>query len=496
MKSLKKLMIIGGLLAFIVLLQSCIKDIGNYDYESINEISIGGIDSVYIITRNDTLKINPTVTYSKDLKGDTSNYEYSWLEIRMIGFNSSYPTLISNDINLNKKITSGERSYEYSFRVKDKRTGVWKEQYFVLTVTNDIYEGWFVLSEVPNENSRLDMLSYKHQTNDYVFLKDVLAIKNPNFILEGLPNFLNVTTYNYISFGTNKLANILHTNNLTSKPIPDFPQAFVTNKNEAIGDDVRYYGDVSQSLLWNNGKVFANQSGGNSSSTFVEITKYSNNVGFRASPFISYLDGFDDILFNEDKKELVWYAGNGASSCIRIDNEEIQEKVRGKELLYMKKTPYNQDNTFAVLKDILTNKVFLMLFTRSKLIYFQEILNTDIVNAKHFEVSDEFGYLYYCIGNKLYAYDFNTFVNKEMADYGQKKISMLKFNKISFVGISKTPRYEEINRSLCVGTYLEGDLENSGTLDIYQVTPALGQLVKKESYTGFGKLKDITYRAR
>lgn len=496
MKSFNKIIIIGVLLVLVNSLGSCVKDIGNYDYRTINEVNITGIDSVYVVTRNDSLKISPSITYSMDMEGDTSNYEYSWLRINVVGISSGIPQVFGKSANLNGKISADEGSYECAFRVKDKKTGVWKEKYFILTVTNDIYEGWFALSEISNERSRLDMLSYKQQLNDYQFLKEILGVKNPKLVLDGRPNFLRFINSKFLSMGTSKLANMVSADNLVSKPIPDFPQSFITGNNEAIGNDIKLYGVTGQKLIWNNGKIFANNSNGPTPATFQEITKFSDGVSFRASRFVSNYDGLDNIFFNEDKTEFVWHSGFGASQCFRIDNEEIQAKAAGKKLLYMKRTSYNQGDTFAVLKDTTNNKVYLMLFTRAKLNYFQEILHTPIANAEFFEVSNELGYLYYTVGSKLYAYDFNTSTHKEMADYGLRKISLLKFNTISFASINKTPRYEDINRSLCVGTYLEGALDDSGTLDIYQVPPALGLLVKKESYSGFGKLKDITYRAR
>lgn len=493
MNILNRIYFVVILIVLINLMYSCVKDLGNYNYTPINGPRISGIDSIYIVTRNDTLKIEPTLEYAQDQHVDTSNYEYSWLSIRREGFNSREPELIATGVKLSTMIDRSEGTYDWSFRVKDKRTGVWQEQYFQILITNDIYEGWYLLSEISGKTSRLDMLSYKHQLNSYQFMENVLGTKNPSFKMAGAPTFVAAINYTYLAFGTDNLATVFSTNNLVSKSLSiNLDTDFPTNRNEAIGSDVRFYGNSGQKLIWNNGKVFADlfELGG---AGYVEISKLVDGKTFNASPFISYSD--DKILFDESNSKFLWYAGVGSQSCIPIEDGEIQSNAKGKRLLYMVKSTYNEGDTFAVLQDVVTNKVYLMLFTRSKLNYFKEISNTPIAMAENFGVSDDFGYLFYAVESKLYAYDINTQLNREMVDYGDRKISLLKFNQISFVGISKTQRYEEMNKNLCVGTYQESDLDNSGVLDIYQIQPALGQIVK-ESYAGFGKIKDITYAAR
>ncbi len=86
-----------------------------------------------------------------------------------------------------------------------------------------------------------------------------------------------------------------------------------------------------------------------------------------------------------------------------------------------------------------------------------------------------------------------------MADYGSRKISLLKFQYVN-VGLVQygtfKQRYQDITKRLAVGSYDESNLNTSGTLDLYSIPPINGQIVKEESFSGMGKIVSITYRSR
>lgn len=121
-----------------------------------------------------------------------------------------------------------------------------------------------------------------------------------------------------------------------------------------------------------------------------------------------------------------------------------------------------------------------------------------MAQAEQFEVNNDFGYVFYNVGSKLYEYDFNLKLNKEMADYGSRKISLLKFQYVK-VGDPKSnsyKRYVDITKRLVVCSYDDGNLNNSGAMDVYSIPPVNGQLIKEESFAGMGKIVSITYRFR
>ncbi len=81
---MRKYMIKTGL-AFLLgsVLCSCYKDLGNYDYHEINEVTIGkkGFDDTTYVLKSfiDTLRIQPEVEAS--MLQHPENYEYRWIAV-------------------------------------------------------------------------------------------------------------------------------------------------------------------------------------------------------------------------------------------------------------------------------------------------------------------------------------------------------------------------------------------------------------------------------
>lgn len=482
-------------LVVISVLQACKKDPGNYVYTEINEAIVSELDTFYSVNQGEILHITPKVTYSKDQLGDTSNYKYAWLMIKKSGQQSGVPKVMDSTRTFNVRMKDDLGVYNCAFRVTDRKTGVWKETYFKIFVTTKTFEGWYLLSETTGRQSRLDMLSYKEDTKRYDFIRDVLAVSKSSLKLSGVPSFISYWDSS-IGVGTSEMAKFIGADSLEYLPDYDFSFFVEDGSDAAIGLGSKLDGRFNKAFMWANGNVYT---------TFVEPVIFPINqmstgdvTPFKAAPFMSGLDGA--VLFNETLSEFVWYPGRGRRSCVRIENETLFKNKIDKNLLFMKYVTYNGGETFAILKDKTGGKVYLARFTTSnqavgKQNYFAEITNAPIAEAENFEVSDDFGYVFYNVGGKLYEYDFNLKVNKEMADYGSRKISLLKFQYMyQYPTLMK--RYLDITKRLCVCTFNEGDLDNSGTMDLYSIPPVNGNLVKEESFSGMGKIVSITYRYR
>ncbi len=493
-------MLLAGIIAFAS--YACKKDPGNYVYTTVNEAMVNGLDTFYRVNQGEVLTIKPTISFTKDQIADKANYKFSWLSIKRAGYNSGIPKVMDSTLTFNVKMNENVGVYEYAFRVTDKKTGVWKDTPFKIFVKNKIYEGWYILSEITGKQSRLDMLSYREDTKKYEFISDVLVASKSSLKLKGVPSFVTFFNTNSVPItngtldalvvGTSEMATFLGVDTLEYKPTYDF-SFFVQNKtNAGIGVGSKLEGRPLSVFLWANGNVYTHQRSG----PIFPVNQMATGIvtPFRAAPFVS---GWNDaILFNETLSEFVWYPGNGAKSCQKIENETLFKNKIDKNLLFMKLVAYNGGETFAILKDKTGGKVYLARFTVGKQNYFEEITNTPIVQAENFEVSEDFGYIFYNVGGKIYEYDFNVKVNKQMADYGSRKISLLKFQYVKVETKNINQRYLAITKRLAVGSYDESNLNSSGTLDLYSIPPINGQLVKKESFSGFGKIVSTTYRSR
>ncbi|QPH41478.1 PKD-like family lipoprotein [Pedobacter endophyticus] len=506
MKSLIKIKAAVFLLFVIAgILQACKKDPGNYDYKTLNEAVVEGLDTLYIVDQGEILSIEPKISYLKDQIGDTSNYTYSWLMIRRNGFESGIPELKSSTPKFNVRMTDDLGLYEYALRVTDRKTEVWKEFYFKILISNKTYEGWFVLSEVNGNQSRLDMLSYKENTGKYEHLTNVFDTYKSDFTLKGAPSFVSFFTgttgvpilngiKEALVVGTSEMATFLGPDQLEQRPEYDFSIFSENGQNVAIGQNARMEGLKNKVYLWANGRAYSQSTSG-----VFEIGRMGSAAApsFESSPFIAYTPQGNAVLFNETASEFVWYPGGYSKYSLRMENERLFKNKIDKNLLFMKYVNYNGGEIFAILKDKTGDKVYLARFTLGEQNYFAEIKNTPIAQAEHFEVSDDFGYVIYNVGNKVYEYDFNLNLNKEVADYGQRKISLLKFQYINtgYLGVINQ-RYVALNKQLVVCSYDDSNLNSSGVMDLYTVPGINANLIKTDSFTGFGKIVSLTYRWR
>ena len=164
------------LFAALMVLNSCIKDEGNYDYNDINEVVFEGFAEEYSALRFDNLTINTDdVKFTLDNAG-TGSYEYKWHALSKNLIDDEIHVL-STDKNIDTQIVLLPGEYTLYYLVKDVNTGVEWQHSTDLKVVNSIYEGWMVLNEVSG-NSRLDMISLVE--GEYKEIHDVLSFsKSP-----------------------------------------------------------------------------------------------------------------------------------------------------------------------------------------------------------------------------------------------------------------------------------------------------------------------------
>ncbi|MEG0500421.1 MAG: PKD-like family lipoprotein, partial [Rikenellaceae bacterium] len=153
-------------------LSSCYADKGNYDYSSINEITILKMpqEMITAVRYGENLKISVEV---KGTKGGEDSYKYEWKAVLKNTYDVSKNSyILGTEKNLDCPITLEENVYVLSLNVQDPASGVTWSQSVDLNVTNYTREGWLILSE-QNGKSRLDMIS--RSTEEEIKLGDFLA---------------------------------------------------------------------------------------------------------------------------------------------------------------------------------------------------------------------------------------------------------------------------------------------------------------------------------
>lgn len=509
----KKICSYSGLLALIsFLLSACYKDIGNYDYHPINVVQLGNIDTAngYTAFFNDTLRVNPAITSSENVTADDA-YTYEWSYRKSTSVSSTDDSLLATTRNLAVKITMPPGSYTLMYKVTDNKTNVMVHVKTTLTVSTEVYEGFLVLSDV-NGRSRMDMLSYIKASSTFNQYTDVFKKMNSTIPMDGAPYQVlcmpyvgtNITPQNYGIFvlnaaGTNRVNQETFawndTYNIRYLVVGDIPPNLVAGRitgitTGAYSYQLYMYGPDQNMYSYSTSAGYAFR--------YSPLNVYvTGGTPFRVSPYVA-TDGSSAVMYNMDKRNFVSVAN--ASAVTVTDALPALNYPTGLDLLYMECIYYAESgikpNTYAVLKDPGTGKVFLLNFLmRQPQTYYEEMTGTDIGLATNFAASPDHNYIFYSVGGKLYEYDMYLRQSFLMADYGSRVISSLSFPHIA-------SRYGKANyvawtKSLLVGSYdPSGPKDSNGTLDIFTVSDINAPLVKTNSWTGFGRIVSVGYRDR
>ncbi|MNJ91543.1 hypothetical protein D3C87_91950 [compost metagenome] len=498
------------ILMILFALGACKKDLGNYSYNEINELTeiIGIPDEVSAVYEKPIL-IKPEAKFSLDPSFDEANYTYEWYYRGPNGLGGNKLFYLSSERNLDlvMKVVAGTYTAYYS--ITDKKSGVKYQKSFTLKVVNEINEGWMLMCDV-NNKARVDMLSLNAAGN-FDVVRDLLATTNSELTLDGKPAM--IYTYSTgLLIGPDKISYgiYLGTDKGTTKVEPNTFKWTNTMRlsYEMYGavPDGFYAQVIKQRSSWNSYLI-----GNNQSLYYYERTQniyYSAPVSyvtaeqkeFKVAPFVAgdhaIVANAHAVFYDITNKRFVKHAGS-AATCTPIPEPAVDKKLfsfsTGMDLAYMKWVSFNGGEVFAILKDPNSSKKYLARFKSldNTQNYYSEIVGADFDKAEHYEVSPELGYIFYNVGSKVYEYDMILKSSKLMLDLAPKKISLLTFHEFKF-----TSKYKDSNK-LMVASYDEALPEGeNASLSVYTVPAVNGDLVLDKSYSGFGKVQSLTYRER
>lgn len=163
---------------------SCYEDNGNYDYISISDIVIEGIEDSYSkISLVDTLNITPNITtsYADDA------LEYYWI-IQEGNDNTDCEDFdtISYEKNLSYIITESPGAYDLFYYVKNIENGYFVHSQMSLEVETEYSRGHYILKETAEGNTDIDLL-----LDDDGLLTDIL-FKSTGATLGGAPRSMGI----------------------------------------------------------------------------------------------------------------------------------------------------------------------------------------------------------------------------------------------------------------------------------------------------------------
>lgn len=130
-----------------LVLISCYKDKGDYDYSDVNDVTIKDTTALsYTVLQFDTLTITPVVA----AKMNTASLKYEWTARKRDPANPSgeYPVItLSNEATLRKQITLEPAVYRFIFKITDTTNNITSYLFYQVTVATTLSQGWMFVQQ-------------------------------------------------------------------------------------------------------------------------------------------------------------------------------------------------------------------------------------------------------------------------------------------------------------------------------------------------------------
>lgn len=512
------------LTAYITFLCACSKDKGNYDYRDINEIKISGLASSYSYVLGTVLHIEPGIQMSqKDT--DPSAVEYYWV---LYKDESTILDTIGRAAVLDARITMAPATYLLWLRIVDKASGVTYKARTQVTVSTLFSIGMLLIGTDENGNAEAEMIS---TVKDTIVFRKILsgsglpALRDPmSFMFFGgtstNPNIARLWVMtksgsyylDRLTMGgstSGKFANICITNEITNKdaitPVVAMPQ--VRDRSGITSGGANTFG---RAVITTDGDIFATHSwlnGGDYYANPVNRVETEYSTRLKAAPWFWYAIGNyggtpSMVWFDTDNQRFMLFPNFGSPvstvlADVTGDAFSWNLASQGRMLVYGENSRNTDNgstygNSFAIVKDNTGNHYIYKFYVYTKSqekrdLYTVSPIAIDFDKADFYAFSSKRTVIFYSVGNKLYAYDYNKGLEKfyQFPELSTDEITMLKFD--TQIDFSTNALYVATYNAATKGRlrkYIVGS--NPNTVDI---TPVDGS-----DWDGMVKIKDMNWR--
>ena len=463
-------------LLIVVLITSCYKDKGNYDYTSIGDIEISGFEDDYsLIAGVDTLRILPEITtlYNE------SNLEYTWL---IYDAGNEIDTL-SKEKNF-EYVFGKSGSFTLFFYVKNTENGYYVHTTATIESATMYSKGHYILKETADGNTDIDLI-----TNSGDLVSNVLLLTQGEH-LSGAPRSMGIL-YDQAYYDPDSLTKendhclgiITHDKKFNILRARDMRLIFDhATKFFEEPDDTPY---KFFTCLWSN--VYLSSNGVYST---YNTDQGSGRFGFPANDIAGASDHFgyanlSMVYWDETNKRILYSDYNGQSSI--LDDENYQTvNLTNYDCVFM--GSYDS-YVYVLLKDNTTSKLYLYLIeTNSYTVESVTEIDTSskMYTATHFASNEKSAErLYFVENNKIYYY--NLIDNEEL------EMSLTSFaadGEITYISNRHSSFSSPSFDYFTIATY-----HNDGTYKLYMYE-MVGGLPYGESVitnSGTGKVKEVHY---
>ena len=516
-------LILAFVLGVALFVGGCRKDLGNYDYTPVDTLSIGNIQDNYQFTIGAKANIFPELKFVKGNTFNEDDYTYEWATY--VGTTST-KKVVHTGKNLDVELPLGIGNYDSYYVVKQKSTGITWQRSFKISIYG-IFQpsGWFVLNDIDGK-ARLDYYQENMTTwNSFpVIYRDFTSlIKDVN---TGNPIQLNGKPLSVTMFYNRDAIN--NTNAVRLYINTDKETQWINASNGFTWDKLRYVfaNETVSGEPTNVSAIYPATTAGayaykdhqlylyniTYSLYGIPVNRISGVAGtFPISEYFAapYTQSMHAIFFDtQNRRFLRSFMSSVGATLLNVSGQGLNLADVGKDLVWMGCTRSFNGQAVAILKDAsryylarlnfpYTNTSTAITIAVSS---FEDITTrmTNIATADKFVLDQQYGYLFYTSGSKLYQYDMDNKVVKLAKDYGSRTISMLKVNTLTVKTIAYVPsnlaRFSSPGYGIIVGSYDSKNPTTSGTIDFFTTTGLMGDLiVSTPSFYGLGKVVDVKY---
>jgi hypothetical protein len=485
---MKRVQISLILVAIVLLVISCYKDKGNYDISPVHEVEIGGPSynlNNYSLQQQDTLKIDPVYSFI----GDTTGLVFKWYLMRQgVKTGDSTIRLIGTEQQLAYKVQSPIGAYTVQLSIEDPKNSLVKSRIYGLNVRLKAAQGFLVLNTKPDQTQDIDVILDNTKPEVYY---EVFSTNN-TFPLKDATKLTMIQSMSNI-YGL--LYVFLQNGGYTLRPsfdlLQDAPYWFYDQPAKVAPTAIYQDAFGNNNYLINNGKIHSTRAN-NAPLLFT----YQASGDYIAGK--SLLMGTYAFIYDQKNHRFVRYnKAAGAVFPITKNNEDLfnVDSIGNKDCFLFDHTMqpsaapspanFSQLKPIAYCKDRDTKKVYVYKFGffRSLATYAESVKEVSVasfVNASAYVNASNNPLTYYAHENKIYVYDFNNDVSREVYSFSESGISIdqLKTNGSQLMAA--------VNHKST----------NTGEVYFFKINAA-GNISDNNyfsKYGGFGKIVDVEYK--
>lgn len=496
---------------------SCTKDLGNYEYKELNEVTISNLNEVYgAASFVDTLVIYPKLNMSQ--VQSENDFEFLWLNVRGL----FQVDTISKQKDLVFPVNLEPYVYTIRFFVINKATKVQAYKDIKLDVGTSLSKGILVMGENRLGNADIDMIS---MVKDTLIAKDLLsgsglpALRGP---LAAIHTAYSLSAHPLLWAMTESGSYYLDRVSFKGSITNNFQKRVFTNISAAEDSMIPVYmaPEVNGLSVGSKADPFANLVVTKSGNLFYAhvLTSageyYANPINviaanpkqlLKAAPFVFYSFKSTNAMVWYDMTNERFMRINGMfyiyDSVPLTDGVDEpfswDQKASGRTLVYGENTANTdnggiQGNSFALMKDKQNNYCIYKFYANANVpikmgMYAIQAIAGNIARASSYAFCSSRSLLFYVVDGELYAYNYNP---------GNERLYQLTVNpgsEITMIKYDNTMRPND--NSLLIGSYNPND---RGVLQRFKLGNDQNTVtlvpVQNEKWKNLVKIKSIAYR--